>query len=60
VEKQLLDISVMDRALLHRPTRPINDQLEQLRSRSDTLEEFLKKVAGFGSYREFLGYLDGG
>ena len=39
---------------------PINDQLEQLRSRSDTLEEFLKRVAGFGSLREFLDYLDGG
>ena len=39
---------------------PINDQLEQLRSRSDTLEEFLKTVAGFGSYQEFVGYLDAG
>ena len=39
---------------------PINDQLEQLRSRSDTLEEFLKRVAGFGSYQEFVDYLDGG
>ena len=39
---------------------PINDQLEQLRSRSDSLEEFLKGVAGFGSYREFVDHLDGG
>ena len=39
---------------------PINDQLEQLRSRSDSLEEFLKRVADFGSYREFLDYLEEG
>ena len=39
---------------------PISDQLEQLRSRSDSLEEFLKRVAGFGSIQEFLDYLDGG
>ena len=38
---------------------PINDQLEQLRSRSDSLEEFLKRVSEFGSYQEFLDYLDG-
>ena len=38
---------------------PINDQLEQLRGRSDSLEEFLKRVAGFGSHQEFLDYLDG-
>ncbi|PKB79293.1 MAG: hypothetical protein BZY88_14115, partial [SAR202 cluster bacterium Io17-Chloro-G9] len=37
---------------------PIDGQLEQLRSRSDTLEDFLKKVAEFGSYGDFLGYLD--
>ena len=39
---------------------PINDQLDQLRVRTDDLEDFLKRVAGFGSYQEFLGYLDGG
>ena len=39
---------------------PINDQLEQLRDRSDTLEEFLKRVADFGSYQEFVDYLEGG
>ena len=39
---------------------PINDQLEQLRGRSDSLEGFLKRVAGFGSIQEFLGHLDGG
>ena len=39
---------------------PISDQLEQLRSRSDSLDEFLKRVAGFGSIQEFLDYLDGG
>ena len=37
---------------------PIDGQLEQLRSRSDTLEDFLKRVAGFGSYQEFLEYLE--
>jgi len=39
---------------------PINDQLEQLRGRTDTLEEFLKTVARFGSHQEFLDYLEGG
>ena len=38
---------------------PIDGQLEQLRSRSDTLEDFLKRVAGFGNYQKFLEYLDG-
>jgi len=37
---------------------PINDQLKELRNRSASLEEFLNRVAGFGSYREFLDYLE--
>ena len=37
---------------------PINDQLKVLRNRSASLEEFLNTVAGFGSYREFLDYLE--
>ncbi|MCI0895344.1 MAG: hypothetical protein J4N84_10640 [Chloroflexi bacterium] len=37
---------------------PINDQLKELRNRSASLEEFLNTVAGFGSYREFLDYLE--
>ena len=36
---------------------PINDQLRELRSQSDSLEDFLKTVATFGSYNEFLKYL---
>ena len=39
---------------------PIDGQLEQLRRRSDALEDSLKKVARCDSDREFLGYLDGG
>ena len=39
---------------------PINDQLEQLRDRSGSLEDFLKTVADFGSYQEFLDYLEEG
>ena len=37
---------------------PINDQLKELRGRSESLEDFLKLVAGFGSHQEFLEYLD--
>ena len=39
---------------------PIADQLRELRRRSDSPEEFLRTVAGFGSYREFLDYLEAG
>ena len=39
---------------------PIDGQLKELRDRSDSLEEFLNRVAGFASYREFLDYLDRG
>ena len=37
---------------------PIADQLDQLRSRSDSVEDFIKTVAGFGSYPEFLEHLE--
>ena len=36
---------------------PINEQLKVLRRRSDSLEDFLKLVASFGSIQEFLDYL---
>ncbi len=37
---------------------PIADQLDQLRSRSDSVEDFIKTVARFGSYPEFLEHLE--
>ena len=37
---------------------PIHGQLEKLRQRSGSLGEFLHTVAGFGSYQEFLDYLE--
>ena len=37
---------------------PIAGQLKQLRDRSASLEEFLKTVASFGSYAEFLEHLE--
>ena len=37
--------------------RPIDEQLRELRSRSESLEEFLKTVGTFGSYEEFLEHL---
>ena len=41
---------------------PIHGQLDELRHRSGSLGEFLHTVAGFGTYEEFLDYLekDGG
>ena len=39
---------------------PIDAQLRELRQRSDSLEDFLKTVAGFGSYSEFLEHLESG
>jgi predicted nucleic acid-binding Zn-ribbon protein len=36
---------------------PINEQLKELRRRSDSLEDFLKTVASFGSIQEFTDYL---
>ena len=37
---------------------PIDGQLKELRRRTDSLEDFLKLVAGFSSIQEFLDYLD--
>ena len=37
---------------------PIDDQLRELQSRSDSVEDFIKTVAGFGSYQEFLEHLE--
>ena len=36
---------------------PIDGQLRELRQRSDSLEDFLKTVAKFSTYQEFLDYL---
>ncbi len=36
---------------------PIGDQMRRLRSQSKSLEDFLRTVAGFGSYQEFLDHL---
>lgn len=38
---------------------PIDGQLEELRARSDSLEEFIKTIGRFASHREFLDFLDG-
>jgi len=37
---------------------PIAGQLKELRDQSDSLEDFLRTVAGFGSYGEFLEHLE--
>ena len=37
---------------------PIGDQLRELRSHSTSLEDFLRTVARFGTYQEFLDHLD--
>jgi hypothetical protein len=37
---------------------PIGGQMRELRRRSDSLEDFLQTVAGFGAYQEFLDHLD--
>ncbi len=39
---------------------PIGDQMRRLRAESKSLEEFLRTVAGFGSYQEFLDHLAAG
>ena len=39
---------------------PIAGQLEELRQRSGSLEDFLRTVAGFGSYQELLDHLEKG
>jgi hypothetical protein len=38
---------------------PIGEQLQELRRRSSSLGEFLKTVAQFGSYAEYLEYWEG-
>ena len=38
---------------------PIEGQLRELRERSDSLENFLKTVAQFSTYEEFLDYIGG-
>lgn len=37
---------------------PIGEQMRELRRRSDSLEDFLRTVARFGAYQEFLDHLD--
>ena len=37
---------------------PIADQLRELQSRSDSVEDFIKTVAGFGSHEEFMEHLE--
>ncbi len=39
---------------------PIGDQMRRLRAQSKSLEEFLRTVASFGSYQEFLDHLAAG
>ena len=39
---------------------PIDAQLRELRQRSGSLKDFLKTVAGFGSYSAFLEHLESG
>ena len=39
-------------------TSPIGAQLEELRRNSGSLEDFIRTVAQFGSYQEFLEYLE--
>ena len=39
---------------------PIGDQTRQLRAKSRSLEEFLRTIAGFGAYQEFLDHLAAG
>ena len=39
---------------------PIESQLKELQDRSASLEEFIRTVAQFGSYEEFLDHLEGG
>jgi hypothetical protein len=38
---------------------PIGDQVRELRERSASLGDFLRTAAQFGTYREFLDYLEG-
>ena len=38
---------------------PIGDEVELLRSMTSSIGEFIKTMAGFGSYQEFLDYISG-
>ena len=38
---------------------PIGGEAEELRSSSDSVGDFIRTIAGFGSYQEFLDHLDG-
>ncbi len=38
---------------------PIGDQVQKVRDRSSSLQEFLNIMSGFGSYPEFVEYLGG-
>ena len=38
---------------------PIGEQMRELRNRSGSVGEFLKAVAGFGSYGEYVEYWEG-
>ena len=40
-------------------TSPIGGQMQELRSRSDSLEDFLQTVSRFSTYQEFLDHLSG-
>ena len=40
-------------------TSPIGEQLRELRRESDSLKEFLDTVAQFGSYGEYLEFMEG-
>ncbi len=37
---------------------PVDEQLSELRSSTDSLEDFIKTVASFGSYQNFLDHLE--
>ena len=39
---------------------PIDEQLRELQSRSDSLQDFVKTVSTFGTYQEFLDHLERG
>ena len=42
----------------HGSVSPIGEQMRELRNRSGSVGEFLKAVAGFGSYAEYVEYWD--
>ena len=38
---------------------PVDDQLRTLQNRTESLADFIKSVARFGSYEQFLGHIEG-